>query len=158
MNYGYRRPVLLKVKEPSLGVVQLGKIARVKQAGRVLEWWRYVNNISAEMRKINSFGVAPCVVRLMAEWNVPVIHYYDKDTDMTYTMRMDEFLENAGNPRRASESRSPYYYLPRPTWHAVHGQLHYEFVPDGTFITLTWDVPEIAAWTMAQNASQLAML
>ena len=80
MKYGARREVVLKVQEPSVGLIQLGKIARRFHDSR----WAYVNNISAEMRKTGEFAVAPCVVSLMRAWGVEVIMYYDAHTKTTW--------------------------------------------------------------------------
>lgn len=154
MSYGHRRPVLLKVQEPSLGMVQLGKITQVSTKAFVK--WSYVNNISAEMRRTREFGIAPCVMRLLKDWDVDLICYWDEPQDTTWFTR-PSLTEEGGQLKRYGD-RSPYWYLHETKWGRWPGRVTSRYVPDGTYITLDWDVPEIAAWTLAQNASQLAML
>jgi hypothetical protein len=80
MEYGERRVVVLKVEEPSVGTIQLGKVAWRFHDHK----WGYVNFISAEMRKTGEFAVAPCVVELMRAWKIEMIMYYDPKAKATY--------------------------------------------------------------------------
>lgn len=128
MKYGSRRPVVLQVREPSMGMIQLGKIAPTPQG------WAYFNNISAQMRKTAEYAVAPCVVTVMTSWNVKTIHYYDADTNRTYTTDLAS-LVNHGSFKSYGK-RPPYWHLHISKWWVTGGKIWSAYVDE--MLQLDW--------------------
>lgn len=113
VKYGARREVVLIVQEPSVGRIQLGKIARRFHDGR----WMYCNHISAEMRKTGEFAVAPCVVELMRAWGVEGVMYYDPKTKTTFVTNIYTLTSEG---RLVSYSYRPrYWHLAIARWNEV---------------------------------------
>lgn len=136
MKYGSRRPVVLQVREPSMGMIQLGKISQVYPECR----WGYLNNISAEMRKTGEYAVAPCVISLMQAWMVNTVYYFDKESGLRYFVGIDRILEQGH--LKASSYRPAYWHLRVALWNCKTGQKSSKFTNDT--LTLEWEQPEMA--------------
>jgi len=131
MKYGSRRPVVLQVREPSMGMIQLGKISEVYPS----KAWAYLNNISAQMRKSGEYAVAPCVVSLMRAWGVEGIYYYDKAQERTYHVRLRDLL--AQGEIKAYSYRPAYWHLPVAVWYMRAGQMRSKYTED--VLVLDWE-------------------
>ena len=147
MDYGRRRAVLLRTKEPTLGHIQLGKICRMMGGAR---FWVYANNISASYRQGAEFGIAPCVIRLMRVWRIPWINYYDGDDGVTYGASLRAVLELA-TPKSYSY-RPAYYYLPISEWGKSKGRRRYSWVAQGNELRLAWGEPLVKQVVAEQPA------
>lgn len=131
MKYGSRRPVVLQVREPSMGMIQLGKISQVYPS----KAWAYLNNISAQMRKSREYAVAPCVVSLMRAWDIQLVYYYDSNIQGTYYTRLDDLLKNG--KVKSYSYRPAYWHLGEGYWSRQAGQMKSKFTDDT--LILDWE-------------------
>lgn len=136
IKYGARRPVVLQVREPSMGMIQLGKIVPVYPLCR----WAYVNNLSAEMRKTAEIAVAPCVVSIMQAWQAETIYYYDSKGG-TYHTSLKRLLER-GQLKQYSY-RPAYYHMAIKDWERRPDKVQSKYTEDT--MVLEWESPEVAA-------------
>ena len=146
IKYGHRRPVVLQVREPSMGMIQLGKISEAYPS----KGWAYLNNITAQMRKSREYAVAPCVVSLMRAWQIQLVYYYDANISGTYYTRLDDLLKNGAV--KSYSYRPAYWHLGEGYWGRQAGQMKSKFTND----TLILDWEELVI-EQAPSVSQLAL-
>jgi len=151
MSHGARRRVVLKVKEPSVGVIQLGKITTRFHDQR----WCYVNNISAEMRKTGEFAVAPCVAELMREWQVMVVMYYDERTKTTFVTNLDTLISEGHLV--GYSYRPQYWHLPISRWMEVGHKVGTVWTTDTLALEWTNLAEAQVLQPRQERAKQLAM-
>lgn len=135
--------MVLQVREPSMGMIQLGKISQVLP----FKTWGYINNLSAQMRDAHESAVAPCVVELMKAWHVDYIYYYDMKEMITYRVSLKDLLEY-GQLKHYSY-RPAYWHLHARYWHEMHDRV--QSIYTNETLMLDWEQPEIAP-----DPSQLA--
>lgn len=134
-DYGERRACILEAFEPSeRRVVRLGKIVPLKfRDGGA---WAYVNNLNAQLRETESFGVAPPVVKLMDRWNVELVVYFWGKTP---------YLINRGTieraPRYSHGNKVPYFQVPIRWWRKLGYTPSGPWVNNDDVLTLAWDEP-----------------
>lgn len=148
-TYGPRRPVVLQTREPSMGMIQLGKISVVYPPKPGVSYFSYLNNISAEMRKTGEYAVAPCIVDLLRDWCVQHIEYFDKESNTNYWTTPDA-LKRLGHLVHYG-SRPPYWHLLIGHWHREMGRPSSKFARE--ILTLEWTTPEIARDTLVKQLS-----
>ncbi|MFA5054452.1 MAG: hypothetical protein WC565_10355 [Parcubacteria group bacterium] len=140
MKYGARRPVVLQVREPSMGMIQLGKITMTHTKTGWAAGWAYCNNISAQMLKTAEYAIAPCVVELMTEWRVYEVVYYDAHTVRSFRTSLAA-LTDLGHIKRYG-NRPAYWHLPISEWEMQPGQVFSDYCTE--MLMLEWG-PEVAA-------------
>lgn len=137
------RECLLLFVEPGLQRrVIAGKICwlHVRDGGGI---YAYVNDVTVQrdlMRDLDAWGVAPCVLAVMDEMRVDLIHYCCRDEDVTY-------VSSPGEVRRYGEllqcsGRGTHWHLPRRYWQQVKGIQRYRWI--NSQIVLEWMEPEVA--------------
>lgn len=135
--------VVISVFEPGLRkVIQAGKFVQAFCPASGAQWvYQYDIPLSDRMECLDSWGVAPCVLRAMEDHHIGEIHYYNGDEDMTYittvTRVRDRGILQAHRGRRVF-----YYHLPLAEWRRVPGRpCTYPYATER--MTLQWvDEPE----------------
>ena len=131
------RECVLTFSEPGLGrEVQAGKIVRVIVHGG--RRWCYVNNVSLAwdlMEELDAWGVAPCVILLMGEMGVNLIHYVCREEGVTYAT--DPETVKAKGVLASYGGRGQHYHLPRRYWHREDGKLEYPWT--NKRVKLEWE-------------------
>ena len=130
-------PLLLKMHDPGRrGVIQAGKFCD-HEGVRV-----YVFNISDELRFLQGFGVAPCVLAACQEHGIQEIHFVELGQKLTYVTTPDE-VARMGVPfqgkRGRPHPRGTYLHLPLRFWRVRPGVAHYPWASKPLW--LEWSEP-----------------
>lgn len=135
--------VVISIFEPGLRkVIQAGKFVQAFCPASGARWvYQYDIPLSDRMACLDSWGVAPCVLRAMEAEGIDEIHYYNGDADLTYIATVTQVRDRA--ILQAHRARGVFYYhLPLAEWRRVAGRpCTYPYATER--ISLEWaDEPE----------------
>jgi len=115
--------VVIMFFEPGLRkIVQAGKFVQSFCPGSGARWvYQYDIPMADRMACLDSWGVAPCILREMESDGIEEIHYYNQDADVTYIATVALVRERG--ILQAYRGRGVYYYhLPLAEWRKVGGR------------------------------------
>jgi len=115
--------VVITFWEPGLAkVIQAGKLVTafcIHQGSKRV--YAYDIPLADRMACLDSWGVAPCVLREMDKEQVAEIHFYNSDEDVTYIATARRVRER-GILQNHKRRGVYYYHLPLAEWGKVPGR------------------------------------